>query len=364
MKNIILLLVCCFYFCGLSAGQKHAPRNIQQAVKILEKEFPDSLKPLLFTAEAKNLYRIVYPFYSNYRRLYDWDDTENSSLNNYLEKRNIFSNQTNVVLAALRVKLKDGQYNEDTLLYPFQQEELKIRKEDLVRFTTDTLRGRYIPKDLDDCFTQLDHFYSDSVKNEFCSMSTREFTSISHLGLGTWMRNNWQLWAGSRLWKYFSTMGVTDPEAISGLILEGYHCKLTGKAFSVDSQVAIIKREAQEYITKNELEQKERFDGYALGDTVEYNYPYGFISDAQDSLNTNMICTAKGIIEQRTDSTHFIKIKLISSCGKRIRIYDSDQTKVYDPKTKQWSKSRKRKVNYLFPGHSAWFNFRDWTKQE
>jgi hypothetical protein len=50
-----------------------------------------------------------------------------------------------------------------------------------------------------------------------------------HLGLGMWMRNNWGLWGGSRLYKYFHDKGVTDPEDMSSIVLFYYYDWLTDK---------------------------------------------------------------------------------------------------------------------------------------
>ena len=50
-----------------------------------------------------------------------------------------------------------------------------------------------------------------------------------HLGLGMWMRNNWGLWGGSRLQKYFTDKGVTHPEGMSSVILFYYWDWLQGR---------------------------------------------------------------------------------------------------------------------------------------
>src|SRR5512140_1014411 len=72
------------------------------------------------------------------------------------------------------------------------------------RFTVDSINGVYIPKNLEDCFKQIDSFWADSIKQKVRAMSEREFSGQAHFGFGLWMRNNWQLWSGSRLSKYFN----------------------------------------------------------------------------------------------------------------------------------------------------------------
>ena len=53
-----------------------------------------------------------------------------------------------------------------------------------------------------------------------------------HLDLGMWMRNNWGLWGGSRLHKYFRAKGISHPEDMSSVILFYYHDWLTDKKAS------------------------------------------------------------------------------------------------------------------------------------
>src|SRR5690606_3973134 len=53
----------------------------------------------------------------------------------------------------------------------------------------DTIDGVYIPKDLEDCFVQIDKMLNDSSRIEFKKISEEEFTAKTHFGLGIWIRN-------------------------------------------------------------------------------------------------------------------------------------------------------------------------------
>jgi hypothetical protein len=44
-----------------------------------------------------------------------------------------------------------------------------------------------------------------------------------HHGLGTWLRNYWGLWAGSRLAQKFNRAGIRHPDDMSHIILS-YFC--------------------------------------------------------------------------------------------------------------------------------------------
>src|SRR6476646_9910862 len=81
---------------------------------------------------------------------------------------------------------------------------------------------KYIPKDLDDCINQIDKFWDDTMKAEAIAMTEDEFGGRYHFGLGLWIRNNWGLWKGSRLSKYFNSLGIYHPDDMSGIILSSY----------------------------------------------------------------------------------------------------------------------------------------------
>lgn len=104
------------------------------------------------------------------------------------------------------------------------------------RITKDSVDGFYIPRNLEECFTQLDSMLRTKDRED---MRTSGDTSLIayHMGLGMYLRNNWCLWAGSRLSEYFHAMHVYHPDDMSGLILTGYYHHLNGLAYDVDSKV-------------------------------------------------------------------------------------------------------------------------------
>ena len=117
----------------------------------------------------------------------------------------------------------------------------KQNKEYLERVQKDSIDGVYIPIDLNDCFKQLDGFWIDSIKTEVRNMTEDEFTSNAHFGIGLWMRNNWGLWGGSRLSKYFNTLGIFHPDDMSGTILTSYHRHLLGQDIKLEEQIEFYK---------------------------------------------------------------------------------------------------------------------------
>jgi hypothetical protein len=104
------------------------------------------------------------------------------------------------------------------------------------------LNENYIPKNLEEALTQIDFNLSDSLKVEIGKKTENDFISESHFGLGIGMRNNWKLWKGSDLSKYFNDIGIHHPDDMSGIILTSYYRKLAGIELKLDKQVAYYKK--------------------------------------------------------------------------------------------------------------------------
>ena len=110
-----------------------------------------------------------------------------------------------------------------------KQEKIKQRKEFETRLTLETINGIYIPKNLEECFLELDKLLSEVDRREMKALPQREDMIQYHMGLGMWLRNNWGLWGGSRLLKYFSEKGLRHPDDMSGLLLNFYYDWLHGQ---------------------------------------------------------------------------------------------------------------------------------------
>ena len=110
-----------------------------------------------------------------------------------------------------------------------QRQTLEARVNREKRMTLETIDGVYIPKDLGECFKELDKLLPEIDKKEMQALPWRGDMIRYHLGLGMWIRNNWGLWGGSRLQRYFTDRGVTHPDSMSPVILEYYYDWLHGK---------------------------------------------------------------------------------------------------------------------------------------
>lgn len=102
-------------------------------------------------------------------------------------------------------------------------EEIKEDEAYKKRIIADTIEGIYIPKNLEECFIQLDKILKPKDIETIKNLKSKDDMSNYHFGLGLWIRNNWGLWGGSRLQIYFFNKGVNHPDNMSGIILEYYY---------------------------------------------------------------------------------------------------------------------------------------------
>ncbi len=101
-----------------------------------------------------------------------------------------------------------------------QKEDLEYYKSIILK---DSINGVYIPKDLKDCFLQLDKLLSSEDRETIKGLKSKDETNDFHHGLGMWLRNSWHLWGGSRLQQYMLKKKVNHPDEMSSIILSFYH---------------------------------------------------------------------------------------------------------------------------------------------
>ncbi len=105
----------------------------------------------------------------------------------------------------------------------------------------DSIKGIYIPKDLKDSFKQINGMFNDSIKKVIKNQTEFDFTTNSHFGLGLWLRNNWGLWSGSRLYVFLNQKGLNHPDDMSSVILTSYHRHINGERIRLTRQVRYYK---------------------------------------------------------------------------------------------------------------------------
>jgi hypothetical protein len=133
------------------------------------------------------------------------------------------------------------------------QRAARIRQGHLV---ADSIDGLYIPRNLGESFTQLDRLLPDTIKQRLRQPDPRYGLAAFHMGLGRWMRNNWQLWGGSRFQQYFNALGVTHPDEMSGVILTTYRDYLNGKPVdepALRAEYLVSASQRQEALSRDSL---------------------------------------------------------------------------------------------------------------
>lgn len=372
MKKPILILTILFpiFIFGQDISK---PRNLKQAVLILDQTTSDSIRELISGCGNDSILEISYPWGGGFKTIFNWTDRDYSSkLISYLDKKGVSNNkhQIKVILIAFKESLNNDSYSEDEILKPFQELEIEWNEEDKIRNNTDSLRGEYIPKDLPDCFKQIDSFWDDSTKIMVKNWTEDEFIGNAHFGFGMWMRNNWQLWGGSRLSIYFNEMGVFHPDDMSGIILRTYHRYLNNQ----DTELKKLIRKYDSYWTEREKENqkryrekyeenKEEFNELQIGDSLEYMYNFGYTSREQENSWIEDSCIVAGILIGKHESELLIRVQVTETCDKKGIIYYTNLDGLkYEVETDSWSNSKKSKQKYLKKGRSAWFRLEDWYK--
>ena len=100
----------------------------------------------------------------------------------------------------------------------------------------------YIPKDLEDCFVELNRLLSKDLI-ETMRTGAEEDMIYYHHGLGTWIRNNWGLWKGSRLSRWFNEKGIHRPDDMSGIIFDSFWRHLNAQPIHLEQQIKTYERE-------------------------------------------------------------------------------------------------------------------------
>lgn len=359
--KIANLFLCCMMLFVFSYGQSNtSPRNIKQAIRWLDRGCPDSLKSLIVITPDEQLEKLFYPNGGKCEHIFKWTTGDENRMLNFLKEKGIESHTKDVILVAYKRHLAGLPINEAEIYKPYVEIERNWKAEDKIRDITDTLRGIYIPKNLNDCFVRIDSMFADTTKQTIKKWNEDEMWRLHH-GFGMWMRNNWQLWGGSRLSVYFNNLDIHHPDDMSGLILTSYHRYLNNKPIEIDSQVSYYQeywKKMEKQSIQNEMDDLSVFE---IGDTVEYRNKLGFVSKKQEKRFDSGICYAYGIVTGKDSTTLKLRVLLLESCDRRgIIYYDNKDYRIYDSQTKEWTKPAKRIIKYMKKGDELWLDFRDW----
>ena len=124
------------------------------------------------------------------------------------------------------------------------------------RIKKESINGVYIPKDLADCFIQLNQLTDKDSKIKFKNMSEEDAATKLHFSLGRWMIYNWGFYEGSRLSYYLKNLGISHPDDMAQFIIITYHRNLNKSKLEVKDLLDHYQMK-QENLKKKRLEQGE-----------------------------------------------------------------------------------------------------------
>jgi hypothetical protein len=143
--------------------------------------------------------------------------------------------------------------------------------------------GVYIPKNLMESIKEIDGFYNDSIKNEIIKMEENEFIGKYHMETGLWIRNNWNLWKGSRLSRFFKRHGIKHPDYMSGIILTSYYRQLKGQEIDFKGQIKAYKADMKESRAFEKLVELPRKSDHPE-DSMQFSYRMAYYNRDKRSL--------------------------------------------------------------------------------
>lgn len=93
------------------------------------------------------------------------------------------------------------------------------------------------PRDLTEALDALEHILSPEQKINMREWSEGRFLAATHHNEGRWVRNNWGLWKGSKLSRWFNKKGIKHPDDMSGIIFATYYRNINSLPIKLKEQI-------------------------------------------------------------------------------------------------------------------------------
>ena len=196
-------------------------------------------------------------------------------------------------------------------------------------YLTDKNYGIYIPKNMDEAINMLDTITTIEEKQFIAdSLSLEEF--CTDLSIGSNIRAIWGFWGSSRFKKYFNDRKVYNPDHMSALVLKAfYELKIKGMNYPAEDIIepdydtipVTPKTSYSAEETKLLMKKGEKLknDGFAKGDTIYFQYPYGCSTAKEQEIwleeHDFSLCPKGVIMDVKVEPYNYpmIKVKLIST---------------------------------------------------
>jgi hypothetical protein len=205
------------------------PKNLEQCFQLLGETLSQKELDVIRTLPETSIHdhkEFVYgaDFF------HAWKIYDGSRLTDYFNKRGLVGSEEiyETILVSYHRYLNKLPIDLEGQIKKYQAKQKVESEAYMARTKQETLNGIYIPKDMEDCFLQLNKILKEKDIEEIKSLSSKKEMIKYHHGLGLWIRNNWGLWSGSRLQVYLLQKKLKHPDDMSSLILEYYYDWLHG----------------------------------------------------------------------------------------------------------------------------------------
>jgi hypothetical protein len=121
-----------------------------------------------------------------------------------------------------------------------------------------------IPTNIEESMSRLDILFSDTAKRYFASKDEKAAVAEFNMMQGMAVRNNWKLWRGSVLSKYFNSYKIYHPEEMTYFIFTSYHRKLNNQTIAFEEQL----NDYFALVERLKTNPPKPTDNFTIGDTV------------------------------------------------------------------------------------------------
>ena len=200
------------------------PKTIEECFELLDKTMSDNEIQLIKVLQEDSIcYHKEFKYRTDF--FHAWKIYDGSRLTEYFNKKGLYGSYEiyNTILVSYHRYLNCEEIKLDDQINKYKLKQEEEAKEYQQKLQKDTINGVYIPKNLEDCFIQLDKLLSGEDKQTIKQLVNKKETIKYHHSLGMWLRNNWGLWGGSRLQKYMLDKKIDHPDGMSAIILKFYY---------------------------------------------------------------------------------------------------------------------------------------------
>jgi hypothetical protein len=111
------------------------------------------------------------------------------------------------------------------------------------------MEKNYIPQNLEEAIQYFDKIVGDEDKFEFLKSGGNGY----HLNVGMCIRNDWELWWGSPLAKWFYEREIYHADDMSGIILDSFYNYLLKRPIDIEGQIVRYHKHWEKFMGKDHI---------------------------------------------------------------------------------------------------------------